>query len=416
MKILNPGDIKINFIKIYNGIDKFVDVSKLFLSLNLYEDIMSAFVTGKIVLSDSSSLNALLPFIGEETIEISFETPGYDGDDFKFKRLFHIYKIETLENINPKNAIIELVFVSIDGFVDMNTRISQTFKGSVSDTVRKLITSKQYLGSSREAIVEPTISNCIHTSNFWTPAQNIFFLAAEAYNNKNNPNYVFFENKDGFNFVSFDAMYDQRPVVELVRDEKSRQNTPDGDSLPDPQNDYLRVLDMSTKGLYDYIDRLETGMYGSAMYHYDVQTRRMRFMQRNSKTDFKSSSLNELSSINQPTTFIPMAKLLTKITHKGLYPNNVPGAPDKDMRRTSLLKRAESFKTNVRIFGRANYKVGDIIDLKVYLNEQVTEKTQVEKMFDPMLSGKYLVSALSHEISMDAHYCNMELIKDSYNK
>jgi hypothetical protein len=416
VNVINPGDIKVNYIRILNGSGKFIDVSKIFVSLTIYEDIMSAFVTGSIILSDSIAINTLLPFLGEEVIEINYETPAHTGDEFKYTKTFHIYKIESIENFKQKNAIIELMFMSIDAFVDMNTKISQTFRGSVSDIAKKLLSSNQYLNTKNNIIVEQTTSNCTYTSNFWTPSQNLFYLAGEAYNDRKNPNFVFFENRDGFAFVSMDSLYEQTPIAEFVRDEKIRESNTDGKSVPDTAGLYSRVLDMSTKGMYDYIDRLETGMYGSALYHYDVETKRLRFLQRNATSDFQGNTLNKETSVKSQTIFLPVAKLMTEIGHKSLYPNTVPGPFDKNMRRAALIKRAESFKTNIKVFGRACYKVGDIIDLKVYSNEQVSNRTNIDKMYDPMFSGKYLISALSHEISSDAHYCNLELIRDSYQK
>lgn len=377
---------------------------------------MSPFVTGSITISDSISLNSLIPLAGEELIEIDFETPMHQGDQFKYKKSFHLYKMEANENFSMKNAVIQLMFISIDGFTDMNTRISQTFRGSVSDTVKKLLKTKRGLNTQQNIIVEDTQTFSVHTSNFWNPSQNIMYLAAQAYNSKNNPNFMFYENRDGFNFVSLDKLYEQPVKLDLIRDQKNRDQNDDGTTRPNAAADYNRVIDMSTHDFYDYIDRLETGMYGSSIYHYDVQTRKLNFLQRNNKLDFKTKLLNENDSIIQPTIFLPQAKMLTKIIHRGLYPDAQFEAYDIDLRRMSLLKKAESFKTNIRIYGRANYKVGDIINLKVYANKPTTEKTTDKEMFDPMFTGKYLVSALSHDISNAAHYCNIELIRDSYSK
>jgi predicted DNA-binding ArsR family transcriptional regulator len=162
VNVINPGDIKVNYIRILNGSGKFIDVSKIFVSLTIYEDIMSAFVTGSIILSDSIAINTLLPFLGEEVIEINYETPAHTGDEFKYTKTFHIYKIESIENFKQKNAIIELMFMSIDAFVDMNTKISQTFRGSVSDIAKKLL-------SKPRAIV--------HTQVIFGPLRKISFTS-----------------------------------------------------------------------------------------------------------------------------------------------------------------------------------------------------------------------------------------------
>jgi hypothetical protein len=416
VNVLNPGDIKINYVRIYNKTGEFVDVSRMFVNITLYEDIMSAFKSGSILLTDSLSLNSMLPFVGEEILDISFETPMHEGDAFKYTGKFHIYKISAIENFKTKNAIIELQLISIDGFVDMNTKLSQTFRGEPSVLVTKLLKTAQGLNTQAQTIIEKTASNIAYTSNYWTPSQNIFYIAGESYNDYSNPNFLFFENKDGFTFVSLDTLYAQQSVIEFIRDEKNREQTIDGHSVPNTEDQYARILDMSTKTMYDYIDRLQTGMYGSATYTYDVETKKLRFLQRNAAYDFKSNKLNDVSGNELGLTFLPTAKLFTDIGHKSLYSNTVAQPFDKKIRRSALLKRADSFKTNIKVFGRANYKVGDIVSLKVYANKEVSEKTPDGELIDPLMSGRYLISALSHEISSEAHFCNMELIRDSYQK
>lgn len=413
--IINPGDIKINTITMYNGDGKYIDITRLFVSLSIYEEIMNPFMTATIFLSDSISLASLLPLVGEEQILIDFETPFHTGPEFKFKKLFYVYKVENIENYKEKNAIIGLKLISVEGFVDKNKRLSQTFRGSASEIVSKLLRNE--LRTTQRVQIDDSNTNVAYTSNFWTPSKNIMYLTGEAYSVTNNPNFVFYENKDGFNFLSLDTLYDQIPVANFTRDNFIRETKNDGSSLPNAELQYNRILDISTTDFFDYYDRLASGMYGSSMYHYDMEAKKFSFIQRNTKLDYEknTSSLNLNSSIKSPLIFDPISRLVTKIVHKNLHTNTVPEPLDIDIKRVALLKKAEAFKTNVRVFGRANYKIGDVVSLTIYKNEALSSSKLDKDITDPLLSGNYLISALSHEVSNKTHYCNMELIRDSYS-
>lgn len=416
MSLANAGDIQIKTVRLDNAYGKYVDLTKTFVVINIYEELMCPFMSGRIILSDSLSMNSVLPLVGEETLYIEFETPSHEGTAFKFSKRFYIYKMENNVNINPKNALLELMFVSIDGFVDMNTQISQTFRGSISSTVETILKERFALNSTSKLNIERTANNHIHTSNFWTPSQNIYYLTREAINIDGNPNFVFYENRDGLNFVSLDTLFNQAPTMEFIRDQKNRTLQPDGKMLADPSGDYARIVDMSSDNFYDYIDRLQSGMYGSAMYQYDVETRKLRYVIKSSIIDYKSAKLNANSSMVSTAVSRPTAKMILDILHKDLYPASTQPPIDVHMKRMSLLKQFSAFKTNIRVFGRAAYKVGDKYSLKIYANKNADASTPDTDLLDKMLSGNYIATSLVHDISPNNHYCNIELSKDSFDK
>lgn len=414
--VASAGAILIKKIGIINNKNEFIDMSKAFVSLKIYESIMSPFISGSVLVSDSISMSSLLPLIGEETIRIEFETPGHDGAQFKYTKLFYLYKMNKNTNASMKNAYIELMFISVDGFVDMNTRISQTYKGSIDNSVQQILTQDIGLGTKVPLNIEKTTNRHTHTSNFWSPAQNIFYLTKNALNLDGNPNFLFFENREGFNFISLDTLYKQQVTMEFIRDQKFRSANPDGETLPDPMGDYARIVDMDTADFYDYIDRLQCGMYGATLYHYDVETKRLRHIVKDSRVDYAHNMLNEVNAMTSSAVSTPSAKMMVDIINRSLYNNSTVQQVDNDIKRMALLKSAEAFKTNIRVFGRASYKVGDVYNLKIYANKSIDASVADDKLLDPVLSGKYLASAVVHDIDREAHYCNIELIRDSYGK
>jgi hypothetical protein len=412
---LEPGGIKLNSAVIINHQNQAIDVSQLVIQLMLYENMFAPFITGELQISDAAALTELLPFIGEEMLVLDIETP-FPGDSppelFKRKAAFMIYKMSGRENVTQKNVTYTLHFASIEAFTDVNSKISQTFKGKISDTVRKLIKAKPGLFSKKEVAIEPTANAEIHTSNFWSPTQNIFYLTSRAVNAKNNPTYTFFENNEGFVFGSLDGLINAPKLQTFTKDQKTRQ----GNEAQSLEEEYGKVLDMSTPDYFDYFTRVQNGFYGSSLYHYDIQSKRLNFINRTDKDNWegKHARLNPHTPYGKELQFLPEAALKTQVIHLNLF-NNSPNLNVEHIpKRTALLAQVEAFKTNIRVYGRLDYTVGRVISLICYTDTAISKSDTDEKIVDEMLSGNYLITAMSHEITREAHYCNLELCKDSF--
>jgi hypothetical protein len=78
----------------------------------------------------------------------------------------------------------------------------------------------------------------------------------------------------------------------------------------------------------------------------------------------------------------------------------------------SRLKQAESTKLNVTVPGRTDYTVG--MKVNVTLNKMNPISKEENDVKDKIMSGDYIIAAISHSISRKKHECIMELTKDSY--
>ena len=257
MARFNPGDITINAAILLNKDGKGINIKDLIVDIQIYENIMSPFITGELTISDSVNMLEMLPMIGEEQVFLDMENPSSSTETvLRKEKLFMVYKLGGMENLKMKNRVYTLYIISIEGFTDMNQRVSQTFKGKISDTVKKLLEGKgPGLMTKKDVGIEETSNNEIHTSNFWSPSQNIYYLCNKALNKKNNPNFLFFECGEGFIFASLDTLYSQQEYTTFVRNSKTR----DTQSTQDVAEEYAKVLDMSTPHHFDYIERLRNG-------------------------------------------------------------------------------------------------------------------------------------------------------------
>lgn len=429
---VTPGNVKITSAIIVNSEGRGVNIKDLIHSIDIFEDISNAFISGNILIGDSIALSELLPLQGEEMVVFELETPGFTEDgktesDPNYKRLFtvHLYKMEAKENISLKHVLYQLSFMSLDAVRDMNTRISRTFRGKVSDIAKQILEEETYLGTNKELLIEPSINNTAFTANFWTPSKCLMFAAERALSEMNNPNYLFFENCEGFVFASLDSLYAYPPVTQIVRDQRPRPVNQDESN--DIEQEWCKILDMSVADQYNYIQRASSGMYGSAIYSWDSETKKLNYKTVDGWRDYGESRIRlnaDLPVTPNRTTdtgeiaapFLPEACMFTEVS--SLY--NYNGAPthaiETSQRRATLLNQAQFNKISVQVFGRFDYTVGRTIDVVIYADREMLEGDDPADAYDKILSGRYLITAVNHSITRTAHYTNMELCKDSYTK
>lgn len=405
-----PGEIKVNGVHIINSRGKRVDVTLLMSQLDIYEDITAPFITGRLFLSDSLALGEILPLFGEELLVLDLESPF---TNFKLNKTFFIYKMEGRENASMKNVVYTLDFVSIEAFTDLNCKISLKYDGKISDLVEKLIVSNPGLNTKKPIYIEQTVNREVYVSNFWSPIQNIYYLADRAVNGKEIPSYMFFENNEGFVFASLDRLYQNPNHKTFTRHQITR--TPNG--VTNLQEEHGKILDMSTPVMFDYIDRLRHGYYGGLVYQYDVVGKTINYRHFIAKDDLKGNLLNknQIESQNQ-IVFNPESNIKTNIIHKNIFANSPLRTVTHDLKRMAALRRLQGITTNIQVFGLLDYSVGQTFELNISKDTSEYKENTDEQVIDEVLSGKYLATSIHHKITRKEYFTHIELSKNSFNK
>ena len=68
---------------------------------------------------------------------------------------------------------------------------------------------------------------------------------------------------------------------------------------------------------------------------------------------------------------------------------------------------------NIDIPGDSSISVGDIVNVKIPKNDAQTDSNNIT--LDPIMSGKYLITGLRHQLVDDKYFCHAQLCKDSMN-
>jgi hypothetical protein len=412
-KLRFAGDVSIDKVRIITPTGFYQDIGGQIINIQFYEDLFSPFITGSLIVKESLDLVNLFPFIGEEFLELEITTPTID--DKKISGKYYIYKLTNRELLGDRAVVYQLHFISVEAVADLNKKISRTFGNKVSDLVKPFINDKVIgLESTKQVFVEDTLSSVKYTSNYWSPIKNIMYLANQAVNMNKTPNYVFFENRDGFYFVSLEKLYSNDVIYqEFVYDKYTRDILPDGTSVKNVTEDFKRILDVSIPTGYDYMDRISSGMLSSKQISYDTTKKSYAVKIYSMFERFKEQKhLNEYAINSDKAIFRANSNIINYPTAFGNFNSYGDTTNSKTVQeRISLMKLAESNKLSITVPGRTDYTVGQKVNVILNKIEPMQKRDSDET--DKMFSGKYLIAAINHYVDRERHECHMELIKES---
>jgi hypothetical protein len=406
------GDVSIDKVKIITAKGFYQDVGAQVINVQFYEDLFAPFITGSLILKDSLDLVNLFPFIGEEYLELEISTPTLDKNNIKGK--YYIYKMTNRELVGDKSVVYQLHFISIEAVVDLNKKTSRVFGDKISKLVEPFIKDKTFgLESNKKVVIEDTLNNTKYISNYWTPIENIMYLADTAINTNRSPSYVFFENRDGFYFISLEKLYTAGVFQDFVYDKYTRDDRPGGGSIRNPEKDYKRILEISIPTAFDYMDRIRSGMLSSRQVSYDVTKKTYSAKNYNMFQRFEQQKhLNKYPINSDRSIFRAASRIITYPKNFGNFNGfgDVTNAKS-NQERLSLLKLAEANKINITVPGRCDYTVGQKIKLDLKRIEPLSKKDG--DTTDKMFSGNYIIAAINHYVDREKHECYMEIIKES---
>ena len=406
------GDVSIDKIRIITSKGVAQDISAQVITIQLYEDLFSPFITGSLIIKESLDLVNVLPFAGEEQVELEISTPTLKDGNIKGR--YYIYKLSDRELIGDRSVVYQLHFISTEGIVDLNKKVSKVFSGKISDIVETLITNKTYgLETSKKRFIEPTSNNVKYISNYWSPVQNIMYCAEQSANQNKIPNYLFFENRDGFYYVSMDSLYSGKVYQNFVYDRYTRDDRKLGGSARNAAEDYKRITAISIPVGFDYIDRIRGGMLSSKIISYDLTKKTYTAKNYNMFQNFnKQKHLNPNPISSDSSIFRANSMIINMPRDYGNFNGYGDVTNFKTVQqRVSLMKLAEANKLQITVPGRADYTVGQKVN--VTLNKIQPFNPNEGDITDKMFSGNYIIAAINHYIDRTNHECHIELIKET---
>lgn len=401
------GDVVINEISIksLNGLT--IDITNQVETVNVYEDIFSSFTCISLTIIESVDYLNLFPYCGEEFVTIDIDTPSLN---VPIKGKFYVTKIDNYMRIKERESAYVLRCVSEEWFTDANKKINRALKGNISEIAAYLF-SKEGLATTKKVNIERSLNATKFIPNYWTPSKCLNYATTNAINSSNSPSYVFFENRDGLNFISLDTLVKAKEKFSFTKDNYSRDLT-NNSSIANYNEDYKRIISFDVPIVSDYVDNIDNSQLKSRMITHDLTTKRYSSIDYSVKIDKNSPALLNKYPVYSKRALVSAA---SNIFHMPKYTSNFTNFSDVTnsksiQRRMSTLQLLKKYTIVMEVLGRTDYTVGIVVDVKI---PKATQITKEEDDKDMILSGKYLVSAINHNIDRKKHTCTMELIKNS---
>ena len=416
------GDVLIEDLTLISMVSgKEMNVTNQLLEVKIFEDLFSPFISGSLILRESLDILNHLPLMGQEYLQMKIRTPTLDEKD-AIQGLFYVYNMTDRAFVSERNVVYKLNFISYSALIDSNTKLSKPFEGKISDIAKKLITNWVGDFAVKDENIETTRNATKYVSNYWSPAKNLNYITNQAINTSGSPSYLFFENRQGFNFKSLASMYKADPVQKFNFSLKAREIDKGGDAHRNVVKEYQRMQSVDFPEGFNTLSKLGRGTYASTLHTHDLVTkqykeRKFNYQDKFADKDHQHLNPYPITAKSTSFTFGPSSTIITDEIHFGVY-NGYGDISNSDslQERLSLLNLADAMKVTVVVSGRTDYTVGQKVLLEMTEAEVLDTTDTLESEQDMLFSGFYLIGSINHTVNREKHTCTMELIKDSLLK
>ena len=428
------GEFLIDECSIISTTGNQFDLTDIVETINFYEHIYSNTITGSIIIKDTTNIVINLPIIGEERLLLKLLTPQTSPKpettiDYTLTPLL-IHKINTQEGVGENAQIVSLQFCSIETFRNQTSRVSQSYKGTTTDIVEKILRDEFYLRSKKKLYKETSANLAKVVFPNYRPFKCIQYLTtiSNSASNNSSPSYLFFETTKGYHFRTFDGLC-KEPIKfyfrEHIGSELNESKATDAKLSMETLVKFQRVQKKDT------MNNINNGMISSKLITHDVYNKKID----NYKFDYLSNFSNDIhpddsesrpiiSQSVDPETGKSLseqedARLYVTSTSYGQsfsegenYPYQSDNYHQTIQRKTSRAKQfANGTVLNIEVPGQTFIQVGDKVNLEIGATS-----TTVDKIEDDSLSGTYIVMKLRHifiRSRESRHRILMEIARDS---
>ena len=417
---------------------KFIDIKGITLTMSITEDIFNNNIVGSIVVYDTQDIRTLLPLTGLERLSFKFNTPGLPGYDMSEDTgvPFQIYKVDSIRK-DPNGDIgqfYKIYFCSPEQYNNQITSVSRAYAGPIENAVEDILRNKDYLNSKKSFYFEKTATNAKYVLPSLKPFNAIKYLSSQTLSGKyNNAGYLFYENSKGFHFRSLESMLAMggavaRPTrwnfnssINMVKDSKQ-------DEVKDIEKRMQHVIKLEFGKQVDTLANIIDGLYANRVIVHDAFNKTITTHDFNYKDNYaKGYHLESIGDEGDEFKFITPETQLND-TGKSLY--ELPNSKKMVVTETSKVHNDYEFTPTSRtlpkitsqmagyknmnlsllVYGNTNLNCGDVINYSAPIM-QPGEKIQP----NPYTSGRYLIMAIKHTISVETqtHEMVLRCFKDS---
>jgi hypothetical protein len=416
------GKVVIQQAQIYNTLGTNSILNNL-LSVDIFEDIYTPYVYCEILIIDYNKLASSLPLIGEETLLIDFKTEN--GYTISYR--FYLYQQDNGAIVtNNKAQGYSLHGVTTERAFDSAKTVSRSYKETYARIAGQIYDDFIKKDTGKEFNFEPSKSIARYIPPQISPLKAIEYCRKRAVpaNNVYSP-YTFFRNSRGYNFISFNSLF------QMAGNSSENVKHTFGYPSPDPTADdnaniggssvRSDIISFEPQNKYNSVNKIDRGTYNTASYSFDLTTKqfvlRKEFNLSENKSKFQLGSVGEfntnnfLQTFNNTRCYVEYRPTDFGIELEGTQTDFLPDAVGEMNSYVGLFGQQE---VRMLLYGDSNLTSGQTITVAIY---KPTDQDKVPKI-DDTLSGTYLISRIRHNITFgtqNTYQCHITGIKGAMN-
>jgi len=390
------------------------ELSGIIKQLSIWESIYNNCMFGNIMIDDGTGMVEANGIVGSGLEEFHFEILTPNTASPKTSNLEKEFKIDSISTglKNSKSTIYNIGISSPYIFINNQKKISRSFQKMTASEIAEYVgTSILEFGDS--LWTDFTVSPSLHEKNMvvpnWNPFQLINFLTKNSVSADGASNYLFFENNDGFKFVTLDELKDGDIMRVFTLKDMPLKIAEGGDGFSVDNGLMEKYTEQSR---FNISAGQVNGQYGSSILTHNIIEKSLAPYEVEYDGE-KDPIMAEGIGLNGPPS-APFADYNVWQKTGFMSSNYLYAIHDKgenshyplyDMKKTQM--RANTIKFDVP--GDTNTWAGDVVMLRIPTHIRAHDVPE-----DQYMTGKWLVTAIHHKISNSGYTMTLECMKDGF--
>jgi hypothetical protein len=392
-----PGDIDIHNISLVSADGKRAhNIIPYVVEINIYENIVYPCMFCELTVVDSIRLYESFPLTTDEFITISVQTPNNETpSEYRFA-INRIGEKEVYPNSLRVSYTLQLVSPELKR--SAASPITKTFTGTISELIEDIL--KEDIGTEKRVNIEPSTGIINKTIGPRLPFSMIHEHYIDADNRRdNNGVYVFFENKHGYNLVTYEKLLkDGRRALSRGTSTKQFVFTPDRNADLSAVK-FRNILAYNQSRFCDAINLVSHGALNSSATPYDFATGAGDLAQYIETQDGESMPTSDENGTRLVSTSFIQSYQRNSINNMLIAVNSESRPNNKIaevmVKRNAFIRKLQQIEAQIFIYGDTNLAVGDVIECS-FPSASDAEDDAGRSRLD---SGNYLITHLRHIIS-----------------
>jgi hypothetical protein len=411
-----------------------VSLKSMMVELSYFEDIMRGTISGMILINDSISMIDRMGMNGSEFLHMKFKKGSQSA--LEIDKYFRVYRVGERVIQNNLNENYTLHFCTEELFLSEQMKISRSYNAEISTIVYNILTGEMKIkdGTKRKVLVGRTKGLYNFVMGYKKPFELINWLANYALPVKGEgADFVFFENAEGFNFVSLQSLFKRQTYA---RYKYTPRNVGDEGASKELGISLIGIKSYNILDTFDSLYGTTMGVFANKVLTIDpikrtYQTTKFDY----SKYIKKADTLNKGSIIGnlqnrlgqKPNeSYDAVFKVLTTNTDHKKIPiivkNSNEYAMANDIRaevwvpnRTAQLALLNYSRVRILLSGDPNLTIGSKIEVILPSQRGPDGSGNNAGEKDEYHSGTYIITSARHIIDVNMKYETiLEIAKDSF--